>query len=134
MWCDQFGCYPMDQGQQQPPGQAVEFQLQAMSGDVRQFRPFRLDAGQWLDFTDDAVARPADRDQQARRPSSSRPYQLPAEMRIDGATANMTPRIIGVVDDAGWSPTCLRAGRRAHQLDAAGHGRLSDPWAGAWRC
>jgi hypothetical protein len=31
-------------------------------------------------------------------------YRVPAEMRVDGATANMTPRILGVVDDAGYEP------------------------------
>ena len=32
-------------------------------------------------------------------------YQVPAEMRVEGATANPTPRIVGVVDDGNSQPT-----------------------------
>ena len=31
-------------------------------------------------------------------------YRVPAEMRVDGATANPTPQIIGVVDDGAEGP------------------------------
>jgi len=90
-------CYPSgecikapDAGQDAPPpGQAIEVALNAMTGDIRQFRPYRPIAGQWLDFTG---------------PPSMAP-RVPAEMRIDGAIANATPRIIGVVDDGSDQPT-----------------------------
>src|SRR6185437_6631628 len=32
-------------------------------------------------------------------------HKVPAEMRIPGAIANATPRITGVIDDAGYQPT-----------------------------
>lgn len=105
MECDRFGnCRPVDQAAPQPTGQAVEFYLQAFSGDVRQFKPYRVVSGQWLDFSDEPSLAPriVINKQLAKYFSA---FQFPAEMRLNGATVNMTPRIVGVVDDAGWGPT-----------------------------
>lgn len=103
MYCDQYGCYSQESAPLAPPGQAVELSLQALTGDVRQFRPYRLVSGQWLDFTDDPSLAPRIViNEEAAKFFSA--YRIPAEMRLDGATANMTPRIIGVVEDAGWGP------------------------------
>lgn len=112
--CDSNGvCYPIGPGGmrpgrgddgQPPPGMAIELRLVALTGDVRQFRPYHLTQGNWLDFS---------------RPPSMSPgivlnrkaakgfamYQVPAEMRVPGAVANPTPRLLGVVDDGGFEPT-----------------------------
>src|SRR6185369_5569683 len=46
-------------------------------------------------------------------------YNIPAEMRIDGATANATPRVIGVVDDGNSQPTAyVRADELINWLPA----------------
>jgi putative ABC transport system permease protein len=51
--CDQYGCRKVmdDSGTAPPPGQAIELRLVAMTGDVRPFRPYQHESGQWLDFT-----------------------------------------------------------------------------------
>ena len=86
-----------------PPGQAIELNLVAMTGDIRQFRPFRPVAGQWLDFSSPPSLAPRLVLNKAAAKGFAR-YRVPAEMRIDGGTANPTPRIIGVVDDGSDSP------------------------------
>ena len=86
-----------------PRGAAIELQLMAMSGDIRQFKPFRHEAGQWLDFsTPPSLAPRIVLNREAAKGFSM--HRVPAEMRIDGAKANMTPQIIGVVDDGQGQP------------------------------
>jgi putative ABC transport system permease protein len=101
-------CYEPGSGvqpeQPPPPGQAIELFLTAMTGDVRQFRPYRMQAGQWLDFTSAPSLAPRIVINKAAAKGFGR-YRIPAEMRIDGATANSTPRIIGVIDDGSSQPT-----------------------------
>lgn len=91
------------QGERAPVGQAIELSLVGLTGDVRQFRPFRMASGQFLDF--DSAPSLAPRlviNKQAAEAFAS--VRVPAEMRLTGATNNPTPRIIGVVDDGGWGP------------------------------
>jgi len=85
-------------GDQRTPGKAIELGLTALSGDVRSFRPFRLQSGQWLDFSGPPSLSPRIVvNKQAAKGFSK--HQVPAEMRLGGATTDATPRIIGVVDD-----------------------------------
>lgn len=51
--CDSNGtCTIIERsGNNAPRGMAIELKLTAMTGDIRQFRPFRQESGQWLDFT-----------------------------------------------------------------------------------
>jgi putative ABC transport system permease protein len=97
MQCDESGnCVDPNEGK--PSGQAVELRMLALTGDVRQFRPLRIQSGQWLDF--DGAPSLAPRlvlNKEAAKAFSM--YQVPAEMRFLGATANSTPRFVGVVDD-----------------------------------
>ncbi|HEX6347234.1 ABC transporter permease [Umezawaea sp.] len=105
MTCDASGqCRPMDEeAAQAPSGQAIELSMKAVTGDIRQFRPFRLESGEWLDSSSTPSLSPRIvLNKQAAEGFSK--YQVPAEMRVDGAVANTTPRIIGVVDDGGWGP------------------------------
>jgi putative ABC transport system permease protein len=81
-----------------PPGQAIEIYLTTLTGDIRQFRPFRTDSGRWLDFGDAPSLAPRIVLNKTAAKGFSR-YRVPAEMRVDGGTANPTPQIIGVVDD-----------------------------------
>jgi putative ABC transport system permease protein len=82
----------------QPPGQAIELQLTAITGDIRQFRPFRVKAGDWLDFTSAPSLAPRLVVNLEAAKGFDR-YRIPAEMRVQGASADTTPRIVGVVDD-----------------------------------
>ncbi|OLF13545.1 ABC transporter permease [Actinophytocola xanthii] len=104
MACDAQGnCAPAGQERVVPTGQAIELQLLAVSGDIRQFRPFRLESGRFLDF--DSAPSLAPRIVLNKHAAEAfTQFHVPAEMRIEGATANTTPRVIGVVDDGGWSP------------------------------
>ncbi|WP_432832330.1 ABC transporter permease [Dactylosporangium sp. CA-092794] len=100
MRCDDSGVCrpePMDQSVD-PPGAAIELQLTAVVNDIRQFRPFRPVSGSWLDFTGQPSYSPRIVLNKAAAAGFAR-YRIPAEMRIDGAIANPTPRIIGVIDD-----------------------------------
>ncbi|MEU4762283.1 ABC transporter permease [Actinosynnema sp. NPDC023794] len=105
MTCDENGCRPLDDGNAaSPQGQAIELQLVGLTGDIRQFRPFRPSQGRWLDF--DGAPSLAPRlvlNLEAAKAFSR--YQVPAEMRVDGADANPTPQFVGVVDDGGYQPT-----------------------------
>ncbi|MCC8250225.1 ABC transporter permease [Saccharothrix luteola] len=105
MMCDENGCRPLDDGNAaSPQGQAIELQLVGLTGDIRQFRPFRPSQGRWLDF--DGAPSLAPRlvlNLEAAKAFSR--YQVPAEMRVDGADANPTPQFVGVVDDGGYQPT-----------------------------
>jgi putative ABC transport system permease protein len=105
--CFEGGCVGPDDprsGQPtQPDGQAIEVSLTALTGDVRVFQPFRFRSGQWLDFSGTPSLAPRIVLNEKAAVGFSR-YHVPAEMRVNGATANMTPQIIGVVDDGGYQP------------------------------
>jgi putative ABC transport system permease protein len=102
MMCDESGdCVDPNEGK--PSGQAVELRMMALTGDVRQFRPFRMESGQWVDFTGaPSLAPRLVLNKEAAKAFGM--YQVPAEMRFLGATANSTPRFIGVVDDGTQAP------------------------------
>ncbi|TQM79712.1 putative ABC transport system permease protein [Saccharothrix saharensis] len=104
MTCDANGCYALeDPDSAVPQGQAVELQLVGLTGDIRRFRPFRPSQGQWLDFAGaPSLAPRLVLNEQAAKAFTR--YHVPAEMRVDGATANPTPQIVGVVDDGGYQP------------------------------
>jgi putative ABC transport system permease protein len=107
MYCDPMTgeCRPMqDERAAQPRGQAIELVLQGITGDIRQFRPFRPVSGDWLDFGGEPSYSPRLVLNKEAAKGFTR-YQIPAEMRVEGATANPTPRIIGVVDDGNSQPT-----------------------------
>ncbi|MEU4743634.1 ABC transporter permease [Actinosynnema sp. NPDC023658] len=105
MTCDPSGCRPVDDGDADAPkGQAIELQLVGLTGDVRQFRPFRASQGRWLDFGGDPSLAPRlVLNEQAAKAFTR--YHVPAEMRVEGATTNPTPQFLGVVDDGGYQPT-----------------------------
>ncbi|MFY1691827.1 ABC transporter permease [Plantactinospora sp. WMMB782] len=106
MYCDQYGCRPMSPGGDTAApvsGQAIELILNTLTGDIRQFKPFRPVSGQWLDFASAPSLAPGLVLNEEAAKGFAR-HQVPAEMRIDGATANPTPRIIGVVDDGNPQP------------------------------
>lgn len=106
MVCDNNGnCSVMtqDDAGAAPPGQAIELQLVGMTGDVLPFRPYRRQSGQWLDFTSPPSLAPRIVLNKEAAVGFGR-YRVPAQMRIPGATANPTPRIVGVVDDGSQQP------------------------------
>jgi ABC-type antimicrobial peptide transport system permease subunit len=117
-------CEPMNS---EPPGQAVEVRLTALTGDVRPFRPYRRASGEWLDFgTMPAMAPRLVVNLEAAK--GLQRYSVPAEMRVRGATANLTPSIVGVVDDGDYQP---RAYVRLDELSTwLPPGSLSDPDTG----
>ncbi|WP_236594816.1 ABC transporter permease [Saccharothrix sp. 6-C] len=118
MTCDESGCRPIDDGDALPRGQAIELQLVGLTGDIRQFRPFRASQGQWLDFGGVPSLAPRLVLNQEAAKAFSR-YQVPAEMRVDGATAHPTPRFVGVIDDGGYQPTAyVRADELLNWLPA----------------
>lgn len=100
--CDMNGnCVDPNEGK--PSGQAIELRLAALTGDIRQFRPLRVESGQWLDFDGQPSLAPGlVLNKEAAKAFGM--YQVPAEMRIQGAIANSTPRIVGVVDDGFPAP------------------------------
>jgi putative ABC transport system permease protein len=109
MYCDSRGyCQPMQTAGDAPavpvPGKAIELSLNVLTGDIRQFRPFRSVSGQWLDFSSDPSLSPRIVINLEAAKGFTR-HQVPAEMRVEGATANPTPRIIGVIDDGNPQPT-----------------------------
>jgi putative ABC transport system permease protein len=100
--CDQSGnCVDPNEGK--PSGQAVELRMLALTGDVRRFRPLRVQSGQWLDFGGAPSLAPRIVLNKEAAKAFTR-YQVPAEMWFQGATANSTPRIVGVVDDGLQQP------------------------------
>jgi putative ABC transport system permease protein len=102
--CDQNGCRPDESaGAPPPPGQAIELQMVGLTGDVRQFRPFRFESGEWLNFSDAPSYSPRLVLNKEAAKGFGR-YAVPAEMRLTGSTQNPTPRIIGVIDDGGSEP------------------------------
>jgi len=104
MVCDAAGyCTDENPNADQPSGQAIELRVQALTADVRQFRALRPQSGQWLDF--DGAPQLAPRlvlNKEAAKAFAM--YQVPAEMRFEGATAHSTPRFVGVVDDGIGAP------------------------------
>ncbi|GIG88686.1 ABC transporter permease [Plantactinospora endophytica] len=107
MYCDQYGCRPMPppDGTEVPvPGQAIELSLSSLTGDIRRFKPFRRVSGEWLDFTSAPSLAPRLVLNLAAAKGFNQ-HQVPARLRFDGATANPTPQIIGVVDDGIPHPT-----------------------------
>lgn len=120
MECDEFGNCTEVTDTPQTPGAAVEVQLNALTGDVRQFRPFPLDSGRWLDFDAPPSLSPGIVVNREAAKAFAR-HQVPAEMHVEGATRNMTPRIIGVVHDAGYGPAVyLRADELLNWMPATG--------------
>ncbi|HZM84217.1 MAG TPA: ABC transporter permease [Candidatus Limnocylindrales bacterium] len=117
--CDESGCRKVEEGPQMPRGQAIELMLTALSADIRQFKPFRPEAGQWLDFTSPPSLAPRIvLNREAAKGFSK--HRVPAEMRIDGAKANMTPQIIGVIDDGQGQPTAyVRFDELQNWMDAS---------------
>ncbi|WP_217279970.1 ABC transporter permease [Kibdelosporangium persicum] len=85
-----------------PPGKAIELNLVALTGDIRPFRGFRQDSGQWLDFASAPSLAPRIVLNKEAAKGFTR-YQVPAQMHVDNGTADSTPQIIGVVDDGGAS-------------------------------
>jgi putative ABC transport system permease protein len=123
-------CYspgPCEPSDTQPPGQAIEVRLTAMTGDVRPFRPLRPRTGEWLEFsTVPAMAPRLVVNEEAAKGFER--YRVPAEMRINGATANITPQFVGVVDDGDIQPRAyVRLDELTTWLPSAG---LSDPNTG----
>lgn len=87
-----------------PPGEAISVVLVGVTGDIRQFRPFVPDSGQWLDFSGPPSLSPRVVLNREAAKGLTR-YQIPAELQIPGAPTDPTPRIVGVVHDAGSTPT-----------------------------
>jgi putative ABC transport system permease protein len=110
-----------------PKGEAVEVRLTALTGDIRAFRPFRLQSGHWLDFgTVPSMAPHLVLNREAAK--GFQQHQVPAEMRVGGASANLTPQFIGVVDDGDHQPRAyVRLDELANWLPA---GNMSDPRTG----
>ena len=111
-----------------PVGQAIEVSVTAMTGDIRTFRPFRPKSGQWLDFsTQPAMAPRIVLNEEAAKGFER--FKVPGEMRVGGAATNLTPQIIGVVDDGRHDqPTVyVRLDELLTWLPAAG---LADPQQG----
>lgn len=130
MMCDASGCYPANGGGRDapPPGQAIDLRLTGLTGDVRPFRPFHVDSGQWLDFTGPASLSPRIVLNREAAKGFQR-YQVPAELRIPGAETNPTPRIVGVVHDGGYGPAAyVRADELLNWLPASG---MSDQRGGS---
>ncbi|MER7279851.1 FtsX-like permease family protein [Dactylosporangium sp. NPDC000244] len=116
MQCDEAGnCrpVPVNASAPLPKGAAIEVQLFALVNDVRQFRPFRPVTGTFLDFSGEPSYSPRLVINKAAAVGFAK-YTIPAEMRLDGATANPTPRIIGVIDDGSPQPTAYA---RADEID-----------------
>jgi putative ABC transport system permease protein len=119
MYCNGPGCGPGEQDKQAPPGQAIELRVTGLTGDIRQFRPFEADSGQWLDFTGPPSLSPRLVLNRHSEKGFVR-YRVPAEMRVQGAKTNPTPRITGVVHDAGYGPAAyLRADELLNWLPAS---------------
>lgn len=106
--CDpRGGCFKAGPGggsDAPPPGQAVELSITAVTGDLRQFRPFRTVAGHWLDFAGSPSLAPRLVVNKEAAKAFQR-YRIPAQLHIDGDTHDPTPLVIGVVDDGNPQPT-----------------------------
>lgn len=104
VFCDQNGtCTEQKAPEKKPDGQAVEVVLNALTGDIRQFKPFRPVSGQWLDFgTAPALAPKIVLNEEAAKGFAQ--YRIPGEMMITGATHHVSPQIIGVISDGNSQP------------------------------
>ncbi|RKT53890.1 ABC transporter permease [Saccharothrix australiensis] len=123
--CDDTGCRELP-GDDSPSGQAVELQLVGLSGDVRAFRPFRVESGRWLEF-DGAPSLAPRLVLNKKAAEAFARYRVPAEMRLDGAAVNATPRFLGVVEDGGYSPAAyVWTEELENWLPAGGSGASSD--------
>lgn len=107
MTCDASGnCVEQseEETERKPVGQAIELSLIGLTGDVREFRPLRMQSGRFVDFGGaPSLAPRLVINKHAAEAFAA--FTVPAEMRITGGGANATPRIVGVVDDGGWGPT-----------------------------
>ncbi|GAB1689141.1 FtsX-like permease family protein [Krasilnikovia sp. M28-CT-15] len=103
-----------------PMGEAVEVRLTALTGDIRTFRPFRPQSGRWLDFTTvPALAPRLVLNKEAAKGFAR--HHVPAEMRVAGAPANLTPQFVGVIDDGDTQPHAYaRFDELTNWLPAAG--------------
>ncbi|SDT80000.1 ABC transporter permease [Actinoplanes derwentensis] len=124
MNCDNTGCYEIPAAELAPQGQAIEVRLTALTGDVRKFRPYRPQSGQWLDFTTmPSLAPKLVLNKEAAKGFER--YRVPAEMRIPGSSSNLTPQIVGVVDDADSQPRAyVRMDELTHWVPVS---KLVDP-------
>lgn len=98
-------CYPDGHCEEPagPKGEAVELRLTALTGDIRTFRPFRQQSGRWLDFTTmPAMAPRLVLNREAAKGFER--HRVPADMRVGGASADLTPQFIGVIDDGDAQP------------------------------
>jgi hypothetical protein len=93
-----------------PIGRAISMQLNALTGDVRTFRPYRHVSGDWLSFgTVPSMSPRIVLNKEAALGFGL--YQVPASMRIDGVVGgqSVTPQFVGVVDDGqGWPQAYVR--------------------------
>jgi putative ABC transport system permease protein len=130
MYCDSRGCQPVKAAGDAAvpvPGNAIELSLNALTGDIRQFRPFRSVSGEWLDFSSDPSLSPRIVLNLEAAKGLTR-HRVPAEMRVEGAIANPTPRIIGVIDDGNQQPTAYtRADELANWVPRATNGGSYGP-------
>jgi hypothetical protein len=131
MICDERGeCREQTAAELGPKGQAIELRLTAVTGDVRQFRPYRPQSGRWLDFASAPMMAPRLVLNKEAAKGFDR-YRVPAEMRVPGASANMTPQFTGVVDDGDSTPRAyVRLDELSHWVPS---GKLVDPNMGEVR-
>ncbi|GIJ48258.1 hypothetical protein Val02_51440 [Virgisporangium aliadipatigenens] len=107
MACDDQGfCRPIDVGPDTgaPRGAAIQLELRVLTGDVRRFIPYQVEAGRWLDFTGSPSMSPRIVVNREAAEGLAR-HRVPAELHVEGTTANPTPQIVGVVDDGNGQPT-----------------------------
>ncbi|GAA3015339.1 ABC transporter permease [Actinokineospora diospyrosa] len=134
MTCTPQGvCYAEPQESPPPRGMAIELQLVGITGDIRQFRPFHTEAGNWLDFAGEPSMSPRlVLNREAALAFTQ--YQLPAEMRIgsaysgsaDAGSPHPTPRVIGAINDGNQQPTAyVRADELLNWLSASAMGSQS---------
>ncbi|HEU5474524.1 MAG TPA: ABC transporter permease [Actinophytocola sp.] len=117
---------PSQQSQDQgrPTGAAIAVRLVGLSGDIRQFRPFQTDSGEWLDFSGPPELSPRIVLNREAAKGFNR-FRVPAEMRMSGAKLNPTPKIVGVVHDADYGPVAyVRADELQNWVSAAELGQM----------
>ncbi|WP_434446245.1 ABC transporter permease [Lentzea sp. E54] len=104
MICDAGGvCHEQKPPEKKPDGQAIEVSMVALTGDIRQFKPFRAVSGSWLDFgTAPSLAPRIVLNAEAAKGLEQ--YRVPGEMMIEGATHHVSPQIVGVVEDGNSEP------------------------------
>jgi len=128
-WGDSQVCFPDGRCEAQggPKGEAIELRLTALTGDIRVFRPFHQESGRWLDFTTvPALAPRLVLNREAAKGFSQ--HHVPAEMRVSGAVNDITPQLIGVIDDGDSQPHAYtRVDELTNWLPTSG---LADPSTG----